>query len=103
MFTIGGLIGGFLAMYVLSLLWEWALFKRINDDPVTGKLSAVAAAWLSGSALAGFGMANGEPYAWFAFSIYLIPAILVGFLFYRRGMKLRDETEDGEDLTETFR
>jgi hypothetical protein len=103
MYSLGSVVGGLLAIYALSMVWEWALFKRINDDPVTGKLSAVGAAWLSAGTLAGFGMANGGPFLWFAFLVYLIPALLVGFLFHRRGLQLREEAADDTDYAETFR
>lgn len=103
MSTIGYIIGCLIAIYALASLWEWALFKRISDNPITGKVSSVVAAWLTGSTLAGFGMADGGPFAWSAFLTYLIPAIPVGFLFYRRGVKIRDVGEGADELEKTFR
>lgn len=100
---IGALIGGFLAIYVLAMLWEWALFKRITDDPVVGKLSSVAAAWITGGVLGGFGLGSTESFFWPAFAIYLIPALIVGVIFYRRGLKIRGDHEDVDDIAETFR
>jgi hypothetical protein len=103
---VGQFVGGLIAVYLLTLLWEFLLFKRVLDDPVTGKMSSVTAAWLTAGTLGGFGMADGGPYAWQAFLIYLFPALVVGGFAYRRGMKLREEMieveADQEELASTF-
>lgn len=31
-----GLIAGLVAIFTLAAIWEWALFKRILDDPPEG-------------------------------------------------------------------
>lgn len=90
-YLIGTFVGGLLAILMLSIAWEKALFQRVMDDPVNGKLAAVLAAWLTASAIAGFGMANDGPYYWQAFLEYALPALAVGFLAWRRGEKLREE------------
>jgi hypothetical protein len=103
---IGNLIGGLIAMYLLASLWEWALFKRIMDDPVAGKVAAVVTGWLTAGTVAGFGMADGGDYAWRAFGLYAIPAMVVGVMFYRRGLKIREEDADiehDEGLADTSR
>lgn len=79
------LLGGVVAILLLSVLWEWALFKRVLDNPLTGKLAAVGAAWLTAGSLAGFGMADGGPFYWAAYLIYLpSAAVVVLFAFFRR-------------------
>jgi hypothetical protein len=100
---IGGLIGGLIGIYLVASLWEWALFKRIVDDPVVGKVGAVIAGWLTAGTLGGFGMADGGSYAWQAFGIYAIPAMIVGVFFYRRGMKIRADGDDHEELADAFK
>jgi hypothetical protein len=96
MVFIGMLVGGFVIQLLLSVLWERLLFSKIYDDPVKGKLSSVVAAWLTCGTLAGFGMADGGPFAWYAFVIYLLPALLLAVLGYRRGIRLREEAEFSE-------
>lgn len=99
-YLLGSIVGGVIGVYLLAALWEWALFKRINDDPLKGKLTSVLAAYVTGAALAGFGMADGGPYYWGAFLQYLIPSLIVGFIAYRRGLKLRGDSDP--NLVETF-
>ena len=36
---------GLFVLWVISLLWEGLLFKRVTHDPVVGKLSSAVAAW----------------------------------------------------------
>ncbi len=93
MATLGSMVGGFLVVLLLAIVWEKLLFSRVYDDPVKGKLSSVLAGWVSASIFGGFGLANGGPFDWSAFSDYFLPALLIAFLGYRRGLKIREETE----------
>lgn len=99
----GGLIGGLIVMYMFSLIWELALFMRIMDDPVTGKLSAIAAAWFTAGTLGGFGFGGQHGFAWFAYLFYLVPAAILAAFGYRRGRKLRAQIVDYDELAEEFR
>ncbi|WP_341712064.1 hypothetical protein [Erythrobacter sp.] len=90
-FTLGAIVGGTIAIYLLYALWEWALFKRVMNDPLAGKVASVASAYVTGSTLAGFGGADGGPYYWGAFADYLIPALIVGALAAKRGFDMRAE------------
>ncbi len=38
---------GLFVLWVIALLWEGLLFKRVTGDPVVGKLSAAVAAWVT--------------------------------------------------------
>ena len=87
----GGLTGALLAVFLLAVLWEWALFKRVLDDPLTGKMSSVGAAWATAGFLGGWGKADGGPYYWPAFLIYLPAALILAFFAYQRGKRLRDQ------------
>lgn len=98
---LGAFVGGFLIVTLLALLVEKAVFQRLFDDPVAGKLWSVATGWLAASTLAGFGMADGGPFAVTAYLLYLPPALVVGFWFYRRGLKLR-EMIDEDARQQTF-
>ncbi len=90
LFSIGGLVGGLLLITILALALEWAIFKRLFDDPVKGKLSSVFAAWLLAGLIAGFGMAEGGQFETMAFLVYLLPAIIIGIWFYKKGDDLRE-------------
>ena len=100
-YLLGSLVGGLIAIYLLAALWEWALFKRILDDPLKGKLAAVGAGWLTSSVLAGFGMADGGSYYWPAFLAYLPAAAIMAFFAYNRGQRLREQ-QVPNGLSETF-
>jgi hypothetical protein len=92
----GQIIGAAIAMFLFSWLIEWALFKRILDDPVQGKVGSVVAAWLIASLVH---LANDPGYPE-TFVIYGIPAIAIGIWKYRVGKKARDNFDELED---TFR
>lgn len=89
-YLVGQIIGGVLLIYLLALLWEWALFQRVVSDPVFGKLSSVLAAWLCAAAISGWGHADGGPYDWSQFGKLMIPAVVVGVMAYHRGSKILD-------------
>lgn len=99
MYNVGQMVGAILAVYILYFIWEIALFKRVMDDPVKGKLASSAAGYLTAAAISGFGMADGGPYAWQAFGIYLPAGLIVGFFAYRKGVRLRGR---GVEIAETF-
>lgn len=92
---IGGFVGGLLLITILAIIVEKLIFQRFLDDPVAGKLWSVTVGWLMASTLAGFGMADGGPYYWFAFVVYALPAIPVGLYFHRRGVALREDIDAG--------
>jgi hypothetical protein len=97
---VGQLIGGVLAIFVLYALLEWAVFKRVMDDPVKGKAVSVIGAYVLAVALYGFGAADGGPWNPAGFVIYLPGLLIVGFFAIRRGTKIRDEADP--HLKETF-
>jgi hypothetical protein len=90
-YLLGEIFGGMLAMFLLGSLFEWALFKRVFDDPIKGKLASVVAGYLVGSSIAGFGKADGGPYYWPAFFDYAIPAVVVGCFAYVSGKRLKEK------------
>ena len=92
-FSFGSIIGGAIAIALVALLWRWALMRRLFADPVRRNVASVAAAWPTASTLAGFGMADGESYAWEAWGVYLVPAVIVGALAAYGGLKQRLSAE----------
>jgi hypothetical protein len=98
---IGLIIGGVIAIYLLSLLIEWALFKRILDDPRAGGLASTACAFVLAVILYGFGNANGGAWNPMPGAIaYLVGAVIVAILrlIALRGRQAASE----EDLSDTF-
>ena len=100
-YLLGEVLGGMLGMFLLWSLFEWAIFKRVFDDPIKGKLTSVLAAYLVGSTIAGFGGADGGPYYWPAFIDYAIPAAIVGFFAYFSGKRLKEKI-GAEGVQEVF-
>lgn len=87
----GQAIGGLLAIAGLSLLAEWALFKRVMDDPAAGKAASVFAAWVIAMLVYSTSYApNGGGYAAYTFAAIVVAAFKV-----RKGLRLRAEQEDG--------
>lgn len=97
---MGQFVGGVVGVFFLYVIWEWALFKRVANDPVTGKLSSVAAAYATAVVVYGFSSANGGQWQPAGLLIYLPGALIVAVYGYNRGMKLR-ENPAGTDA-ETF-
>lgn len=99
MSVIALLGGGLFLIYLFTAFWEVAVFKRVMDDPVKGKISSVFAAYLTASILSGLVGVNWDA----AFLYYIFAAVIVGTFAYRRGMTLRQQPEDPEGLGETFK
>lgn len=60
--AFGSLVGGILAVFLLSALLDWAVFKRVVDTPRVGTTLSVVAAVVFGFILYGFGNADGGPW-----------------------------------------
>jgi hypothetical protein len=95
-YIIGQIVGGVFGVFLLYALLESAIFKRVFDDPIKGKMGSVVAAYLMGSTLAGVGGADGGPFYWGAFSDYAAPAIIVGAYAFWQGKRLREALTKGE-------
>ncbi|MBS3927659.1 MAG: hypothetical protein KGZ65_03590 [Sphingomonadales bacterium] len=93
---LGMLVGGTFGVFILYAIWEWALFMRIFDDPMRGKLASVAAAYLSAVIIYGFGSANGGPWNPGGILIYLPGALIVFVYTWRRATKLRENSLEAE-------
>lgn len=99
---LGKFAGGLFLVFVLYAVWEYVLFKRIVDDPVSGKTASVVAAYLTASMLYGLTSANNGSFNPNGFVTYLFGAAVVGFFAIRRGMKLRDDMANSEPIEDTF-
>lgn len=91
MVGLGAFVGGLMGVLLLSLIWEKLLFKRVTDDPLIGKVGSVAAAWLTAGTIGGWGLADGGEYQWRAFGVYFFPALVIGALAVRAGLRSRRE------------
>jgi hypothetical protein len=90
---IGTFIGSILAMQVFSLLFEWAIFKRLMDDPVAGKVASLFTAWAF-AAIIYAADSNGRG----AFPILIYGAGALIVLPYKiwGGMKVRQRIADAD-------
>ena len=88
--------GGLFWVYLFSIIWEKAVFQRLVDDPVKGKVGATIAAYLT-AVLVSMALGTGSE----AFLFYLFGAVVVGVFKFRRGMQLRSAgaTPDGVEST----
>lgn len=92
MYSIGAIVGGSILIYLLSALIEWAVIKRVMNDPKIGVLVAVALATGIAIILAGLGNADGGPFNPGEMALpYLIAGAIVGairfFIRARRAAK----------------
>lgn len=99
---MGQLIGGIFAVYLLSAIFEFALFKRVMNDPMHGKMASVVSGYLFTIVVAGFGYADGGPPVFGKAAMLYLPGFLVaGALFYRRALAIRHQAIPDADA-ETF-
>jgi hypothetical protein len=100
---IGLFIGAAIVLHLLSALFEWALFKRVMDDPVAGKATSLFAAWVLVSLLIASGALILRTSAILVFGLTAL--ILLPF-WMRSGFKarqrMREKDELVTDLEETF-
>jgi hypothetical protein len=94
-FLLGTIVGAIIAILLFSRLFEWALFMRVLNDPVHGKLASVFCAWLLAVVVRTFTAYPGE--AAFPIMVYTIVSIGFGVLAYNRGVALRAEMEEAAD------
>lgn len=97
MFSIGQMVGGILPIFILYMIVDKFVCQRTFDDPVRGKIIAVASAYVLAIIIYGFGSANGGPWRPDGVVVYLLGAVVVGFFAIRRGIKIRDEAARGHE------
>lgn len=98
---VGMIFGGVVAVFLLSMLFEWALFKRITDSPKTGIPLSVCAAVIFAIFIYGFAHARGGE-TWTPFPngfAYIAGGVIV--LAFRTWEYSRRVQPD--DLSDTFR
>ncbi len=77
---MGQIIGGALLIYLLSKLIEWALIKRIMNDPIAGGFVSVGIAYVLAVIIYGFGSANGGPWNSSGLLAYVPGAVAVAII-----------------------
>ncbi|MGN6820099.1 MAG: hypothetical protein ACTHJR_15650 [Sphingomonas sp.] len=92
MFLVAGMVGGILGIWILKTLLEWAIFKRVMNDPVAGKLASVGCAYAIAIFLYGYLARNGVG---LAALVYFPGLMLWSVLGYIRGTKTKAEMTDG--------
>ena len=99
---VGMAIGAAIVLRLFALLLEWAVFKRVMDDPIAGKVTSLFAAWVLVALILASGavLIRGIAIVIFgAIALILLPfAIRSGFKVRRRISEESLQT----DLEETF-
>ena len=93
--AVGSFVGGFIAVFVLSLIWEKLGFRRVIHNGVACKLASVTMAWITAGVLGGFGLAVDEAFNWSSFGRYLAPAIVVAIIAFFTGYGRRADRGGG--------
>lgn len=92
MLLASGMVGGILGIWILKTLLEWAIFKRVMNDPVAGKLASAICAYALAILLYGYLARNGVALA----AVLYFPGFALWSIFgYIRGTKTRAEMADG--------
>ena len=101
---IGLFVGAAIVLHLLSALFEWALFKRVMDDPVAGKATSLFAAWVLVSLLIASGAVILRTVA---IPVFGATALILLPFWMRSGFKARQRISERDglvaDLEETFR
>ena len=77
---MGQIVGGTLLIYLLSKLIEWAIIKRVMNNPTVGGFGAIGIAYLLAAVIYGFGAANGGPWTPAGFLLYIPGAAIVAII-----------------------
>lgn len=91
----GQLVGGAIAILLLSFIIEMFLFK--NSEPERRAMATAGLALLIAAVLAGFGKADGGSFVWTAGITYVPGAIFV-FLWFRS--RYQAKWSDDENIVE---
>lgn len=98
---IGMTVGGVLAVFLLSALLEWAIFKRVVDTAPVGIALSVGSAVVLAIILYGFGSADGGPWNPFPGGFaYVVAGLIVLPLRLWSYRRRAEKADDG--LAETF-
>ena len=95
-YLIASMVGGFLAVWVLQGIIDWAVISRAMDDPFKGKLLATISAYFLAVVLYALGSSSIA-----GLLIYLPGAVLVGWMESRKARKMQARMDD-LDETATF-
>lgn len=91
---IGSLIGGFLAIWLLQTLIDFALTSRIMDDPMKGKILATISAYALACLLYSFSTGT-----LLGILFYLPGAVGVGWMEMRNAKKIQQRINEAGDAT----
>lgn len=96
-YLIGSVVGGTVIVLLVALLLSLA-FR--SSRPTARAAKSVIGAFVILSLLAGFGFANGGPFAWWASVYYLVPAAIV-FVYLQWKFK-KSWVDDDAEAAEAF-
>lgn len=93
---IAGMVGGIIAIWFLQTIIDVFITSRVMDDPVNGKILATISAYAIACLLYLLGANSAAGLA-----LYLPGALLIGWLQYRKGIKIRVKMAEN-DVGTTF-
>ena len=93
-FMFGAAIAGIILIWILQTLIDVVITSRVMDDPVNGKILATISAYAVASMLY---LLLADSAAGLA--IYLPGALLIGWLQFRKGMKIRRKMAEENPAT----
>jgi peptidoglycan/LPS O-acetylase OafA/YrhL len=92
-YSVGAAVGGLIIVGLIALALSRTAFK--SQRPMMRAALCAGIAWLIASVIAGFGMADGGPYAYWASAYYVIPTLIVFALLARSfNRDWRDNTSE---------
>lgn len=91
---IGSLVGGFLAIWLLQTLIDFAITSRLMDDPMRGKILATLCAYVLACLLYSFSTGT-----LLGILFYLPGAIGVGWMEVRSAKKIQKRINEADDAT----
>jgi Ca2+/Na+ antiporter len=79
-FSIAEMLGGAIAITLISFIIEALLFK--SDEPMTRAIKTAGLALIIAAVLSGFGSADGGPFVWTA-GLNYVPGAIAVFLWFK--------------------
>ena len=98
MFSIGQIVGGVIATFILGFLVDWLILKRLPISRSIGLILSAVVAVVVAIVLYGFGNADGGPWnPGYGYLTYGLGGLISGAIRYWRA-DAKGEFDDGKEL-----
>jgi hypothetical protein len=91
---IGSIVGGFLAIWLLQTLIDFAITSRIMNDPMKGKIFATLSAYVLACLI--YSLSTGTL---FGIIFYLPGAVIVGLIEMRNAKRIQKRINEADEAT----